>query len=54
MSEDDCAVLQNRETVKSHPDGKVSLTLIFMAVGFIKLDRRCVGQNELPIVQSMA
>ena len=52
MAEDDCTVLKNRETVKSHPDGKVSLTLIFTAVGLIQLGRRCVGQNELPIIQS--
>ena len=50
MSEDDCTALQNRETVKSHPDGKVSLTLVFAAIGFIQLDRRCVGQNELSAI----
>lgn len=33
MAEDYCTVLKNRETVKSHPDGKVSLTLIFTTVG---------------------
>ena len=52
MPEDDSTVLQNRETVKSHPDGKVSLTLIFTAAGLIQFGRRCVGQNELPIIQS--
>ena len=50
MSEDDCTVLQNRETVKSHPDGKVSLTLIFTTVGLIQLGRSRVGQNELPAI----
>ena len=50
VSKDDCPILQNRKAFESHPDSKVSLTLIFATIGFKQLDRRCVGQNELPAI----